>query len=246
MLAEAPLKAFRALLNKTFPNRSNTLNRNQLKWQSLIICIFSQNFILDMDKQFQINAFRAGIAQFVTFTDVEWEMLTQYLDFSTLDKKEYFAVEGKVCDYMAFIVQGALRYHHIKDGQEITGYFSFENEFASAYKSFIKRTPSTNYIQALEETKLILISHSNFQKMLNNPLLALKIERFGRLIAEYYICCYEDRVTSFIIQSAEERYTELEKTRRDIFQRVPQHFIANFLGITPVSLSRIRKRTLLQ
>ena len=199
-----------------------------------------------MDKQAQLDAFRTGISQFVTFNDAEWEIFTQYLSFSTLSKKEHFAVEGKVCDYMAFITRGAVRYYHIKDGQEITGYFSFENELMSAYKSFVKRTPNVNYIQALEETELILISHHNLQQMLNHALLALKMERFGRLIAEYYICCYEDRVTAFITQSPEERYTVLEKTGRDIFQRVPQHFIANFLGITPVSLSRIRKRTLLQ
>jgi len=199
-----------------------------------------------MDRQFQLNAFRIVIAQFVTFTEREWEVFIQHLSFSSLNKKEHFAIEGKVCDHMAFIVKGALRYYHLKDGQEITGYFSFENELASAYKSFLRRTPSTNYIQALEETELVLISYNNFQKMLSLPLLALKIERFGRLVAEYYICCYDDRVTSFITQSPEERYTSLEKTRSDIFQRVPQHFIANFLGITPVSLSRIRKRTLLQ
>jgi len=199
-----------------------------------------------MDRQFQLNAFRTGVAQFVTFTEREWEVFIQHLSFSSLNKKEHFAIEGKVCDHMAFIVKGALRYYHLKDGQEITGYFSFENELASAYKSFLRRTPSTNYIQALEETELVLISYNNFQKMLSLPLLALKIERFGRLVAEYYICCYDDRVTSFITQSPEERYTSLEKTRSDIFQRVPQHFIANFLGITPVSLSRIRKRTLLQ
>jgi len=199
-----------------------------------------------MDRQFQLSAFRTGIAQFVTFTEREWEVFIQHLSFSSLNKKEHFAIEGKVCDHMAFIVKGALRYYHLKDGQEITGYFSFENELSSAYKSFLRRTPSTNYIQALEETELVLISYNNFQKMLSLPLLALKIERFGRLVAEYYICCYDDRVTSFITQSPEERYTSLEKTRSDIFQRVPQHFIANFLGITPVSLSRIRKRTLLQ
>lgn len=199
-----------------------------------------------MDKQTQLEAFRKGIAQFVTFNDAEWKIFTPYLSFSSLSKKEHFAVEGKVCDYMCFITCGAVRYYHIKDGQEITGYFSFENELMSAYKSFLKRTPNTNYIQALEETELVMISYQNLQQMLNHPLLALKIERFGRLIAEYYICCYEDRVTAFVTQSPEERYTALEKTAKDIFQRIPQHFIANFLGITPVSLSRIRKRTLLQ
>ncbi|WP_406825793.1 Crp/Fnr family transcriptional regulator [Pedobacter sp. KACC 23697] len=198
-----------------------------------------------MDKQAQLEAFRKGIAQFVTFNDTEWEIFTPYLSFSNLSKKEHFAVEGKVCDYMCFITRGAVRYYHIKDGQEITGYFSFENELMSAYKSFLKRTPNSNYIQALEETQLVLISYQNLQQMLNHPLLALKIERFGRLIAEYYICCYEDRVTAFITQTPEERYIALEKTAKDVFQRIPQHFIANFLGITPVSLSRIRKRTLL-
>lgn len=198
-----------------------------------------------MDKQAQLKAFRNGIAQFVTFNDAEWEIFIQYLNFSILNKKEHFAVEGKVCDYMCFITRGAVRYYHVKDGQEITGYFSFENELMSAYKSFLKRTPTANYIQAIEETELVMISHQSLQQMLNHPLLALKMERFGRLIAEYYICCYEDRVTAFITQSPEERYTALEKTAKDIFQRIPQHFIANFLGITPVSLSRIRKRTLL-
>jgi CRP-like cAMP-binding protein len=198
-----------------------------------------------MDKQFKINAIRTGLNQFVSFDEEEWEVFSQHLSFSTLKKKEHFAVEGKVCDHIAFIVQGAVRYYHIKDGQEITGYFSFENELLSAYKSFLQRTPNTNFIQALEETELVLIAYSDLQKMLNLPLLALKMERFGRLVAEHYICCYDDRVTAFITQSPEERYTALEQTAIGVFQRVPQHFIANFLGITPVSLSRIRKRTLI-
>ena len=82
--------------------------------------------------------------------------------------------------------------------------------------------------------------------MLNNPLLAYKMERFGRLVAEHYICCYEDRISSFILQSPEERYLKMLETAPGIMQRVPQHYVANFLGITPVSLSRIRKRTVFQ
>jgi CRP-like cAMP-binding protein len=70
------------------------------------------------------------------------------------------------------------------------------------------------------------------------------MERFGRLIAEHYLICYEDRVTAFITQTPEERYLQLLSTGREILQRMPQHYIANYLGITPVSLSRIRKRIL--
>ena len=75
-------------------------------------------------------------------------------------------------------------------------------------------------------------------------MLAYKMERFGRLVAEYYLCCYEDRVASFVTQTPEERYLQLLSTGREILQRMPQHYIANFLGITPVSLSRIRRRVL--
>jgi len=80
--------------------------------------------------------------------------------------------------------------------------------------------------------------------MLVDPLIGHKMERFGRLVAEFYLICYEDRMSSFITQTPEERYLSLLATGRDIIQRMPQHYIAHFLGITPVSLSRIRRRIL--
>ena len=75
-------------------------------------------------------------------------------------------------------------------------------------------------------------------------MLAYKVEKFGRLVAEETIICYEDRVASFITQTPEERYLQLYNTGKDILRRMPQHYIANYLGITPVSLSRIRRRVL--
>jgi hypothetical protein len=78
--------------------------------------------------------------------------------------------------------------------------------------------------------------------LLENPLSGPKMERFGRLVAEYLICCYEERVVSFVTQKPEERYRQLLLKQPDLLQRIPQHYVANYLGITPVSLSRIRKR----
>lgn len=193
-----------------------------------------------------LNLFRAGLAKFITFTEIEWEALIPYLESCHLKKKDHFVLNGKVCDAVGFIVAGSVRYYHLKDGLEITGYFSFEGDFISSYKSYLTQQPSISNIQTLEQTELILMSHKNMQLLLSNPLLAYKMERFGRLVAEYYICCYEDRITSFIIQSPEERYLKMMETERTVFQRIPQHYIATFLGITPVSLSRIRKRTVLQ
>ena len=189
-----------------------------------------------------LAVFRKGISKFIEFNEVEWNLVYQHLDLKKLRKKGLFAEPGVVCSEIGFIVTGSVRYFNVKDGEEITGYFSFENELVSSYRSFLTRQPSLNYIQALEETQLVNISYKNMQEMLAHPMLAYKMERFGRLAAEYYLICYEERMSSFITKTPEERYLDLLNTGREIIQRMPQHYIAHFLGITPVSLSRIRRR----
>ncbi|BAU53071.1 Crp/Fnr family transcriptional regulator [Mucilaginibacter gotjawali] len=186
--------------------------------------------------------FRKGISKFIEFNEAEWDMVSRHLDFKKLKKKGYFAEPGIVCSEIGFVLTGSVRYFNIKDGEEITGYFSFENELVSSYRSFLTRQPSLNYVQALEDTELVIITYKSMQAMLANPALAYKMERFGRLVAEYYLICYEERMSSFITKTPEERYLDLLNTGRDIIQRMPQHYIAHFLGITPVSLSRIRRR----
>jgi len=197
-----------------------------------------------MDTFAALQNFREQLKKYVDFNEAEWIIFSQHLSFLSLKKKQYFAVPEKVCDKVGFIASGAVRYFHIKDGQDITGYFSFENEFVSSYKSYLTGQPGFTYIQALEDTKLITFTRKDMDQMLANPMLAYKIERFGRLVAEQYLCCYEDRMASFITQTPEERYMHLLNTGREILQRMPQHYIANYLGITPVSLSRIRRRIL--
>jgi CRP-like cAMP-binding protein len=190
----------------------------------------------------QLDTFRQQLTKYVTFSDVEWDTYVGYLDYATYERKQHFVVEGQVCKYYGFILKGSVRYYHIKDGLELTGYFSYENEFISSYKSFLTGLPALNYIQALEPTQIILISKKNMDLMLSNPILSHKIDRLARLLAEYVLMCYEDRTVSFITQTPEQRYVRLLETSKDILQKVPQHHIANYLGITPVSLSRIRRR----
>ena len=197
-----------------------------------------------MDTSAALQIFREHLRKYVDFNEAEWILFSQQLSFAKLKKKHYFAESGKVCNKVGFILKGSVRYFHIKDGEDITGYFSFENEFLSSYKSYLTGSPSHVYIQALEDALLITFTKKDMDEMLADPMLAYKMERFGRLIAEQYLCCYEDRVTAFITQTPEERYLELTNTGREILQRMPQHYIANYLGITPVSLSRIRRRVL--
>ena len=197
-----------------------------------------------MDTAIALQIFREHLKKYVDFNEAEWILFSQHLSFAKLKKKHYFAESGKVCNKVGFIVKGSVRYFHVKDGEEITGYFSFENEFLSSYKSYLTGLPGHVYIQALEDSLLITFTRKDMDEMLSDPMLVYKMERFGRLIAEQYLCCYEDRVTAFITQTPEERYLELLNSGREILQRMPQHYVANYLGITPVSLSRIRKRIL--
>ena len=169
-------------------------------------------------------------------------MYEQYLGYAFFKKKQHFLNAGSICDYYGFILKGSVRYYYVKDGIELTGYFNYENEFIGSYKSFLTGCVALNNIQALEASEIILINKENMDLMLDNPMISHKIERLGRLMAEYIVMCYEDRTNSFVVQTPEERYLQLLETGKEILQKVPQHYIANYLGITAVSLSRIRKR----
>ena len=191
-----------------------------------------------------LPAFRQQLDKLVIFNDEEWGIVSQHLQLKTLRKKEHFTRAGSTCKELGFILSGALRLYHIKDIEEITSYFCLEHNFICSYKSFLKQQPGFSYIQAITDALLITISYDGLQQLLNHPITAHKTERFGRRIAEDLIFCYEDRVQAFVTQSPEERYMSLLNDNSRILQHIPQHYLANYLGITAVSLSRIRKRIL--
>jgi CRP-like cAMP-binding protein len=189
-----------------------------------------------------IALFRQHMETFVTFTDPEWALFARQLYRRDLRKRETLVAPGQVCQEIGFILSGSFRFFFLKDGTEISNYFCFQGEMVTSYQSFLKQAPSFPAVQALEDAALVCFSHAGFQALLQNPLVAPKMERFGRLVAEYLICCYEERMVAFVTLNPEERYRELLEKQPDLLQRIPQHYVANYLGITPVSLSRIRKR----
>ena len=190
----------------------------------------------------QLAQLRVNLKKFVEFTDEEWDVFCSFLYVRKLKKKELFISPGKVCNEVGFILKGAFRFYFIKDGIELSSYFCFQNEFISSYSSFLKRVPGNIYIDAMHDSEILCFTHASWLSMLTDARIAFKTEHFGRTLAEYYICCYEERVLSFLSQTPEERYIQLLESQPAFLQLVPQHYLANYLGITPVSLSRIRKR----
>ncbi len=197
-----------------------------------------------MDRSLILPLYRERIKNLINLNDEEWYVFMDFLKIKKIKKNECFAEEGKTCKEIGFIIKGAVRYCNVVNGKEITGYFSFENNFVTAIKSYLTEEPCLYNIKTLEDTYFVIISKKNMQAMLDIPLLSCKIERFGRLLSESFNILFEDRLKSFVIKTAEERYRDLLDSGKDIINRIPVQYVAQFIGITPVSLSRIRKKIL--
>ncbi|ANE51565.1 Crp/Fnr family transcriptional regulator [Flavisolibacter tropicus] len=189
-----------------------------------------------------LTKYRKHVEAYVTFTDEEWELFAGHLYLKEVKKKECWVTSTHTCKEVGYILSGSFRFFFVRDGVEISNYFCFANELISAYGSFLKQQPGPGSIQAMEDATLICFSYNSLQELLNDERIAFKMERFGRKVAEYLICCFEERLTAFITQSPEQRYMDLLERNAELLQRIPQHYVANYLGITPESLSRIRKR----
>ena len=133
-----------------------------------------------------------------------------------------------------------LRQFYAKDGEERRTYFFFEDQFTGAYMSCVTRRPSLVTIEALNDTTCISFPYPVLQSLFDQYS---GWQQFGRLLAEQVMVGLEERMASLLLLSPEERYLNLlHGPQKNILQRVPQHYIASYLGITPVSMSRIRNR----
>jgi CRP-like cAMP-binding protein len=183
---------------------------------------------------------RKHIQRFVSLTDNEWDLILPHLQEKKLTKNQFFIQEGKKEKNIAFVIEGNLRQFYTKDGEEKTTYFYFENHLMSSYVSCITGRPSQLSIEALTNCHLLIFTYGTLQSLYKQ---SHQWERFGRLLAEYLSIGLEERMVGLLMLSPEERYYQLlESNKQKILERIPQHYIANYLGITPVSLSRIRNR----
>jgi CRP-like cAMP-binding protein len=177
--------------------------------------------------------------QIVPLSDTELELIDKYFEEHTLKKKEFLLQDNKVCKFIAFIANGSIRHFHIKDGVEKTCDISFDNSWVTDFQSFTHDTLAKMNLQAMEDTRVFLINRQNLYNIYQE---CSKYETFGRLMAEQVAQRATEIAMSLSSEKPEERFQNLIKTQPDLFQRVPQKYIANFLGISPESLSRIRNR----
>ena len=177
----------------------------------------------------------------VSLTDNELNLIDTYFETKNLKKKDFLLQDGKICNFIGFIAEGTIRHFHIKDGIEKTCDISFENAWVTDFQSFTHNTYSIMNLQAMENTTVFTIQKEQLYKLYSE---CHKYETFGRLMAEEVAHRATEIAMSLSSDKPEERFQNLLKKQPDLFQRVPQKYIANFLGISPESLSRIRSRIL--
>ena len=182
---------------------------------------------------------RAHIEKRVNLTDEEFEICSKFFVPKKLRKKQFLLNEGGVCKNLGFVNSGCLREYTIDSkGAEHIIQFAIEDWWVSDLNSFLAGSPSTYNIDALEDSEVLLLEKSARDKLLDS---CPKMERFFRLLMEANHVAAQRRVSDSLSASAEERYLKFIKTYPKLFEQVPQNQIASYLGITPQSLSRIRK-----
>ena len=175
----------------------------------------------------------------VPLSDEEQEQIKKYLTPKKLRKRQYLLQEGDVCKAIAFVENGALREYSVENEREHIIQFALEGWTISDLFSFLTGEPATYNIDALEDAELVLITRDAHEELLKKQP---KYETYMRLLITSAYVALQRRFTSNISLPVEERYISFTEKYPDIVQRVPQHMIASYMGLTPETLSRIRKK----
>jgi CRP-like cAMP-binding protein len=172
--------------------------------------------------------------------EAKFAVIKDRLEIIEFPAKTVILPEGEIAEYIYFIRKGCLRLWFNKDGRDITFQFFFENQAVASIESFLSGQPGMFMLESIEPTVVARLSKNDFNS-LGRDFPEMK-EEFQKLIFDRFRN-YAKLFLSRIRDTPKERYLDLLAHHPEIIRRVPQHYIASYLGITAVSLSRIRKQT---
>jgi CRP-like cAMP-binding protein len=164
--------------------------------------------------------------------------LVPFLHDRTFSRKDFLVLQGNVSDELHFIISGCVReYFEDANANEINTWFGFENAIAISTHSFFSQKPSLTHIQALEDTRTIVLKYDDIQQLYGR---FHEIERLGRIITEQYLVQIEEMKIILQTLTARQRYQYLLQHKPEFVQRIPLKYLASFLGIKLETLSRVR------
>lgn len=171
-----------------------------------------------------------------------WERFQDLLFEKTFEKKQLLAEAGKICKYNYFIISGACYSFLSNDADEkYVVQFALDGYWISDLYSFFSGDKAIYHIEAIEDTRVLMLNKSSFETACREfPVF----EKYFRILVQNAYVSLQYRLVKSVSATAEERYAELIHRHPDFIQRIPQYLIASYLGIQPPSLSRIRKEWL--
>jgi CRP-like cAMP-binding protein len=179
------------------------------------------------------------ISKFMPLTEVEIRGILDNINLKTFKKGTVLVREGQISNVCYFIMKGCIRQYYLKDGEEITTNFYTEGQPVTPFEGAFKSKPSRFYLSCVENCILSAGTPEDEAKLMEQfP----QFKGVVRVAVEEELGKSQEILSSYIINSPEERYLHLLKTRPELLDRVPQYQLASYLGIKPESLSRIRKR----
>ena len=179
------------------------------------------------------------LAQMAPDYTLSLDQLRPYIKSRTLQKNEILFRAGSVFHDMYFVQKGGCFLYTLEGGKEVVSQFFFEGELMCDHYSFLTGRKSNQFVRALEDSLVECISHEDIERGYDD---IPGLERISRLLTERTCIKLMFYLASHKNDSAEVRYRKLLASRPQLFQRVPQYLIASYLGITPVGLSKVRRR----
>lgn len=184
--------------------------------------------------------FKKHLEKFIEINETEFNAILSFFQVVKVRKKENLLVEGQICKSNYFVLNGCLRKFFINEkGIEQTTEFAIENWWITDNIAFENKQVSDFYIQAVENSEVLIIDHLSQEKLLAEfP----KMERYFRFVYQRAYAASQMRIKYLYSFSKEEFYHHLNNKYPEFVQRIPQYLIASFLGFTPEYLSEIRNK----
>ena len=185
-----------------------------------------------------LTGLKKFISRFVTLSDDELDEITDKFKRKVIKKNDFVLRQGDTCKDFVFVDKGCLRLYYVKDGIEVSVWFAFQPSSAIEIYSFISEKPSNYFLQAIEDSEVLSLPKTELKKIYQSHP---KMQEMMRNFWEAVLLDLISRFTALETDTAEKRYMDL-LNNTDYLGTLPQKYLASFIGVTPTSLSRIRKK----